>query len=279
MNTAITPALILRWFVALLCGVFGAFLTLELVSLSPAPDPLALPPDFDQTLVGSAAWLCFAVTIAVNVFDYVGSTLRRRFVNGLDSLVKDIGQYISSGHGVESAVHQATHGRGGRPARLFASILHGKHSFFEDNLHEAALASSHSGFREAALLLEQSVRAGGDAGRRVQETGEVLSQVRAMQERFEASTQFGVGLVRVLGLLVVPNAFSLLSVAMEFSIAPYATAYFAAMALGVALLDWRASRDFVRGLLRWPLYVTLITFFLCNTGKILVDTGPTGFTL
>ena len=245
------PALILRWFVALLSGIFGAFLTAELLSLSPAPDPHALPPDFDQSWVGSYAWLCLGVTIAINVADLISSVARQRFINGFDGLVKDMGQYISAGHGVESAVHEATHKRGGAPARTFAKILHDKgRDFFEDKLHEAALRSNHDGFREAALLLEQSVRAGGNAGKHVQEIGEVLSQVRAMQERFAASTRFGVGLIKLLGLLIVPSLFSLLSVAMEFSIAPHATTYFAATALGIALLDWRISANLARGLMR-----------------------------
>lgn len=274
------PALIVRWIFALVSGALAVKLSLELLGLSAAPDPLALPPDYRESSVGTAPSLWLMLTLSIAVVDFVLAKQQTRFVNGLDGLVKDIGQYISAGHGVESAVHEATKSRRGRASRILSRILRPTNAnTFEDGLRQAAYASTNPGFREAALLLEQSVRAGGAAGKRVQETGEVLAQVRAMEERFRASTTFGLGLIRALGLLIVPAMFSLLAVQTEFSIAPYATSYFAAMAFGVAVLEWRVARDITRGLFRWPLYVTLITFLLCSVGQLLVDSAPTGFSL
>lgn len=274
VSASVNPGLIVRWLLALFCAGLGIHLTLQLLELSPAAPGTALPPDYPQTLVGSAPALWLGITAFIVVADLAYSRVQKRFVGGLDVLVKDIGQLISAGHGIESAVHHATTARRGQAARVLSRVLRSStNSSFEESLLRAASATPDPGFREAALLLEQGVRAGGDAGKRVQETGEILSQVRAMQERFRASLSLGIGLIRTLGLLIVPALFSLLSVSTGFSIAPHGAAYFAAMVFGLGILEWRIARDLTRGLFRWPFFVALISFVLCTTGSLL-ESGP-----
>lgn len=206
--------------------------------------------------------ISIGMAVFVLVVDQILSAKDARFSLALHEVLKDLGQAITEGSGIESAIH-STSRRGSGPRVFMRKALERASSMpIEDALELEGEESSNEDFREAMALLVVGIRAGGDVGKIVRGLGERMSAGFALRRECKSHFRSDVFLLRILGLAVFPFLFSLSAKSMGFEDIVLGTRFFLSVSLAILWLEVRLFGSWRSALAKQPLYLVVIYFMI-----------------
>jgi hypothetical protein len=238
-----------------------AFLILQIIMGASPVQPMEMLP---LLAVSAALWLLDAVLMGRR--DYQEKELYRA--------IMVIGDEMSVGSPLETAVHHAAQRKGSAGAFFSQVVLDAQQTNLSQAFHKAAREANTSEASEAAYLLSLvawSNRAGGSA---VRWMGEYLEKIQLAEEEMKAKLAMRMLTFRGLGVVVVPFVSAALAKSMSTtgrfvdptSIMPDAAlVYFSFVAIALAFVEGIVFQEWLRAPYKVPAYlcaVHLCTFWV-----------------
>lgn len=237
----------------------------------PLPDPLGMAADL-AGLPAPPFMLLLAIAGAIVTADNRFSARRDSYRDELYEILKEVGEAMSSGLAIESALHQAARWKKTGPSAEFREALElAQQAPLEDALRTVALHTSHPPFKEVAGLMSVAISAGGDVGSSLRWLGAHYSTLRATEKEFVSKLSSTLTIMRAIGLLAAPFLYAWL----EHSFAGFihtrggpaslkagAIAFFAFGAVGMACLDGLVFGRWSHVPAKVPLYLGLVCLML-----------------
>ncbi|MCA9580769.1 MAG: hypothetical protein KC416_03185 [Myxococcales bacterium] len=247
-----SPRLLLSWIPTILLTGLGSILSVVLLwDAAHIVEPHRVWP----TVTHGAPWL---VSVCVGLFAmdiwkrHEGHSTRVGFHRALI----DVGQGAVEGLGLESGIARAAERATGTVRRLLRrTLLLARDRPLPAAVLQAGTEAGGPDTLEGSRFLAEAIETGGDAGSRLRMMGDQLARTESAERSMVASLGFGLLLLRLLGLGIVPPLFAALSNATGYQPWPDAFVFFSLVAFLIAAVEARVVRSLLRIPARLPLYL------------------------
>ena len=200
------------------------------------------------------------IAAALFVWDAMLQRRNDTFADDLFEYVTDIGEAMSRGAGVETALQQVTNHRGGAVGAVMQRVLQASADTpLEAALTEEAKNLGDSTFKEVASLLGMMVGLDGNTGDTIKRLGKRLSELRAAERRNQRALVDATWVLVMGSLVLVPLCGTfLVNLGTNAALMDIEYRYFGTVALGVGFLQWTVFGSLHRFLARLPAYLMLV---------------------
>ena len=185
------------------------------------------------------------------------------FADELYEFLKDVGQSVIDGSGVEHALSLVSRRRGGPVAKVFnAALRRAENKPIEIALLDEAANLGNEAFEEAAKLLSLVAQSEGPVGAAIRDLGQRLGEVRSAERKAHRISGNGLMTMTFFVVVLFPAAGAYIAKTIEIPLSDWSLRFYGLLALGIGALQFAVYRSLRRALARQPAYMLTVYWIL-----------------